>query len=76
MDESLKQLNYLGSLILTNDNTPENQWQHIGVIPTPSLPFVMVVLDNNSADVFHTDAVECALMFVGRETQIQDGVTT
>ena len=75
LDDSLKQLTYIGSMVCTADatsTTVPNQIQHIGSIPAPSLPRMMVVVDNNTSDAIHSDAVECAVMFVGREVQIQD----
>lgn len=76
LDDSLKQLTYIGSMICTADATTANQQQLIGTIPAPTLPFLMVVVDNSTSDAIHSDAVECAVMLVGREVQIQDAVTT
>lgn len=76
LDDSLKQLNYIGSMICTADATTANQQQLIGTISAPAGLHMMVVVDNNTSDSIHTDAVECALMFVGKEIQIQDAVTT
>lgn len=76
LDESLEQLDYLGSLSCTNDATTVVQQQQIGTIPAPSLDNIMVVGDNNTADTTHSDAQEMGLIFVGKEIQIQDAVTT
>ena len=82
LDDSLKQLNYIGSLIAVSEEgeggTPAGivQEQHIGRIPAPNLPQMMIAVDNNSAQALETNAIEMAVVFVGRETQIQDAVIT
>lgn len=82
LDDSLKQLNPIGSLIAVSEEgeggTPAGivQQMQVGRIGAPSLANMMVVVDNNSAEALEANAVEMFVIFVGRETQIQDAVTT
>ncbi len=72
LDDSLAQLEYIGSMVCTLDATTVIQQAFIGTIPAPTLPQIMLVVDNNTSDAFFTDAAEMAIVLVGKEIQIQD----
>lgn len=57
LDDSLLQLNRIGSLVATADATTALQRQQIGVI-VPKARYASIVVDNNTSDAFHSDAVE------------------
>ena len=75
LDDSLKQLEHLGSLVVTADEALV-QIQQIGIVSGFSLPEIMVVVDNNTSSALESDANEMFIAFIPREVQIQDGVTT
>lgn len=68
--ESLQQLEYLGSLVLTNDNTTVVQYGYVGVLQNPDR-YGSVVLFNNSDDALHSDAVEMLVALIPIADEIQ-----
>lgn len=60
LDDSLKQLRYVGSLIATSDATTVVQIQQVGFF-VPEGRYAMFVVDNNTSQAFFTDAVEMAI---------------
>ena len=47
------------------------QKQLIGILPAPTLPEIAFVVDNNTSDSFHSDAVEMAIVLIGRDVENQ-----
>lgn len=73
LDESLKQLQYIGSMIATVQATGTVQIDTAVATFTPRLRYGTLVVVNNSAlDGFHTDAAETAVALTPLVTQIQD----
>lgn len=70
LEESLKNLQFIGSLKATNDANPIVQQQSFRVaIPTQ---FGSIVVVNTSSTVeFHTDAAEMSITFSPREYEVQ-----
>lgn len=57
LDNSLAQLQYLGSVSLTSDADPVLQIQTFTLFPQHR--YGMPVIDNNGGQAMHSDAVEC-----------------
>lgn len=72
LDDSLKQLDYVGSMVCTSDATATVQIQKVGVIPAPTMAELAFVVDNNTSDNMHSDAVEIAIVLIGRDVEVQD----
>ena len=72
LDDSLKQLDYVGSMICTADATTVVQVQLVGILPAQTMAEIAFVVDNNTSDAMHSDAVEMAIVLIGRVIQIQD----
>ena len=72
LDDSLKQLDYVGSMICTADASTVVQVQRIGVIPAGVMGEIAFVIDNSTSDAMFTDAVEMAIVLIGRDVEIQD----
>ena len=71
LDDSLKQLDYIGSLIATSDLATTVEFQQIGIFKTP-LRHGTLVLDNNTSQAFEGDANEMGILIIPLETQIQE----
>lgn len=67
LDDSLKQLDFIGSVVLTSDAAPA--LQVMTFIFRPSLRYGMPVVDNNSGQALHNDSVE---MFMRMEPIIAE----
>lgn len=73
LDESLKQLVYLGSMVATVQATTTVQIDTAIATFTPRARYgSLVVVNNSAADAFHSDAVEMAVRMTPLVTQIQD----
>lgn len=78
LDDSLKQLDHIGSLIAVSEEgeggTPAGivQYQLIGIIPAPHLRYGIIVVDNNTAQALEANAVEMAVIIIPLEEEIQD----
>jgi hypothetical protein len=70
LDDSLKQLVYIGSLIATADATTTVQFQSIGII-TPLEQYASFVVDNNADQALVADAVEMAIRIVPLVDEVQ-----
>lgn len=57
LDDSLMQLQYIGSISLTADATTTLQFQTFTLFPQHR--YGMPVIDNNGGQAMHSDAVEC-----------------
>ena len=68
--ESLKQLDFVGSLVATNDDDPAVQVQTF--IYAPALRYVMPVVVNNATPAFHNDAVEMCITMTPLVDEIQN----
>ncbi len=65
MDDSLKQLLYLGSLVATADATTVVQYQDIATVSAEELGrYGMPVVDNNTSQALVADAVEQYVAFI------------
>lgn len=71
LDDSLPQLDYIGSLFATSDATTVVQFSNIGWFKTPQR-YGNLVVDNNCGQAFVADAVEMAVQIIPLETQIID----
>jgi hypothetical protein len=69
MDDSLNQLQFLGSCVLTLDATAVVQ--RFTFLVTLPHQYGMPVVDNNAGQALHSDAVEMALRFTGLIDEIQ-----
>lgn len=69
--DSLKQLDYIGSLVTTSDNTTVVQYQDIGVLESIQ-QFGMPVVVNNSTGALMTDAVEMYIAYLPQNPDIQE----
>lgn len=72
LDDSLKQLDYLGSMVLTADATTTVQIDTAVATFTPRARYGILVVHNNSGVTTHSDAVEMAVRLTPLVTQIQD----
>lgn len=70
--DSLKQLTYIGSMVLTVQATTTVQIAPIGVFSPPHRYATLVVVNNSAADAFVADAVEMSVLIEPIDTQIQD----
>ncbi len=70
LDDSLKQLEFLGALIATSDAAPVVQFQFIGWFIAPER-HVSFVVDNNTADAFEGDAIEMGIRIVRYVDEVQ-----
>ena len=61
LDDSLKQLDYIGSLVATIQATTTVQIALIGTI-SPSQRYGMIVVDNSTSDALFTDADEMSIL--------------
>ena len=57
LDESLPQLQFIGNLVLTPDADPNLHIQVFTLFPLHR--YGMPVIDNNSGQAMHSDAIEC-----------------
>ena len=72
-DDSLKQLQYLGSMVATTQATATVQIDTNISTFTPRARYgTLVVVNNSAGDNFHSDAVEMAVRMTPLVTQIQD----
>lgn len=70
--DSLKQLQLIGSMVTTADNTTVVQYQTIGVLQGEGLHrYGMPVLVNNSTGALMTDAVEMLIALIPMDDDIQ-----
>ena len=67
--ESLLQLDFVGSLICTNDATALVQQQTF--VYSPALQYLIPVVHDNGADNFHSDAVEMSITLTPLIDEIQ-----
>ena len=73
LDDSLKQLQYLGSMVATTQATATVQIDSNVSTFTPRARYgTLVVVNNSAGDNFHSDAVEMAVRMTPLVTQIQD----
>lgn len=73
LDDSLKQLQYIGSMVATVQATGTVQIDTAVSTFTPRLRYgTLVVVNNSAADALHTDAAESAVALTPLTTQIQD----
>jgi len=72
LSDSLKQLQYIGSMVATVQATSTVQIDTSVATFTPRLRYGTLVVVNNSADDFHSDATELAVALTPLTTQIQD----
>ncbi len=70
LDDSLPQLEYIGTMIATADGDPVVQFQFIGWFAAAER-YASFVVDNNSAVAFHSDAVEMAIRVVPYLDEVQ-----
>lgn len=68
--DSLLQLQYIGSLIATADATAVVQYQYVGTLVDPDR-YGMPVVFNNTAQAFHSDAVEMLVALIPIIDEIQ-----
>ncbi len=68
--ESLKQLQYIGSLVCTNDATTIVQYQTVGVLTT-DFQYGMPVVFVNGADALVADAVEMYIALIPLVDEVQ-----
>lgn len=61
LDDSLKQLIFIGSLILTSDADPV--LHSMTFVFSPPHRYGMPVIDNNGGQAMHSDAIECFVAF-------------
>lgn len=69
LDDSLNQLIYLGTVSLTSDADPVLQMQTFTLFP--SHRYGMPVIDNNSDQAMHSDAIECFVSLTPIVPEIQ-----
>ena len=72
LDDSLKQLQYIGSMVATVQATGTVQIDTSVATFTPRLRYGTLVVVNNSSTAFHSDAAETAVALTPLTTQIQD----
>lgn len=70
MDDSIKQLDYIGSLVATADAATVVQYQKIGIIPN-TMRYASIVVDNNTSQAFEGDAVEMFVALIPLPTESQ-----
>lgn len=70
LDDSLKQLLFVGSLVATSDAAPLVQYQVVGVVAPPER-YVSVVVDNNADQALEGDAVEMYVALVPITDELQ-----
>lgn len=68
--ESLKQLDFVGSLIATNDDDPVVQVQTF--LYAPALDNVMPVVVNSATPAFHNDAIEMCITMTPLTLEVQN----
>ena len=71
--EALKQLTFIGSMVMTADATGTIQMAAIGVL-RPTMRYGCLVVVNNTAQATHNDVVEQAVSFTPIVPQAQDEV--
>ncbi len=71
--ESLKQLTFIGSMVMSADATGTIQMAAVGVL-RPTMRYGTLVVVNNTAQATHNDAVEQAVSFTPIVPQAQDAV--
>lgn len=69
LDDSLMQLQYLGSVSLTSDDDPVLQIQTFTLFPQHR--YGMPVIDNNGGQAMHSDAIECFVALTPITPEVQ-----
>lgn len=71
LDDSLKQLIFIGSLVATVQATTTVQIAQIGIIAPPERYATLIVVNSSAADNFVADAVEMSILITPIITEIQ-----
>lgn len=71
LEDSLKQLLFVGSLVATSDIAPTVQFQQVGIFKTP-LQFANLAIVNLANQALEGDDIEMGILIIPLETQIQE----
>ena len=70
LDDSLKQLTFVGSLVATADAATVVEFQTVGWF-APPLRYASLVVDNNTAQALEGDAIEMGILIVRYTDEVQ-----